>query len=48
MKPALLIAFGLVFTAYLRSIQGVAHGPSEEKMRCISMHRCSVRGVNGR
>ena len=30
-----------------RSIQGVLHGPSDEKRRCMSTHRCTVLGVNG-
>ena len=34
-------------TGSTRSIQGVAHGPSEEKMRCMSTHRCTARSVNG-
>ena len=34
-------------TGSTRSIHGVVHGPSEEKMRCMSTHRWTVRGVNG-
>ena len=30
-----------------RSSQGVGQGPSSENSRCMSMQRCSVRGVSG-